>query len=178
MLFVYGGQFWLPRRKNCSLEFLSADSLELTADKNIHTPLSLKNQIQPPMNITGIRFYQFLGALLALSAVLLGAFGAHALAEKLVIEHSESVWETAVRYQIWHALALLIASVCKLPYNRFCQISGLWLIGSVLFSGSLYVLALGGPRWVGPVTPMGGLCLIIGWSLLAFSFCNDSLSGK
>ncbi len=130
------------------------------------------------MKTTNIRFYRSLGALLALSAVALGAFGAHALAEKLAAENSRPVWETAVRYQMWHALALLLLSLCKLPDNRLRLISGLWLVGSVLFSASLYVLALGGPGWIGPITPLGGLCLIIGWSILAVSFWNDSMPDK
>jgi uncharacterized membrane protein YgdD (TMEM256/DUF423 family) len=112
---------------------------------------------------------RFVGALLALSAVLLGAFGAHALKDTLIAHDSIATWETAVRYQMWHALALLLLSVIG-EQQHLPRITGTCLIvGTLLFSGSLYGLALDGPRWLGPITPLGGLCLIIGWGLLAYS---------
>ena len=109
------------------------------------------------------------GALFALLAVILGAFGAHALKATLIANDSASTWETAVRYQMWHALALLLLSVMN-EQRALPRSIGAFLIGGVLlFSGSLYPLALGGPSWLGPITPLGGLCLIIGWILLARS---------
>jgi uncharacterized membrane protein YgdD (TMEM256/DUF423 family) len=113
--------------------------------------------------------YRLLGSILALSAVLFGAFGAHALKQTLSAHDSIQTWETAVRYQMWHALGLIALSlICErqvLPK----MIGPCLVIGTLLFSGSLYGLALDGPRWLGPITPLGGLCLIVGWALLAYS---------
>lgn len=116
--------------------------------------------------------YRVAGILLAGFAVILGAFGAHALKETLVARESVVVWETAVRYQMWHALALLIVSV--FPQEQgLARLTGRCLItGIFLFSGSLYWLALGGPGWLGPVTPIGGALLIAGWLLLLVSTCK------
>lgn len=113
--------------------------------------------------------HRLLGSILALSAVILGAFGAHALKDTLIEFDSVATWETAVRYQMWHALGLILLSLIserqKLPSaTAFC-----FAVGTLLFSGSLYGLALDGPRWLGPITPLGGLCLIAGWALLAYS---------
>ena len=113
--------------------------------------------------------YRLLGSLLALSAVLFGAFGAHALKETLSAHDSIQTWETAVRYQMWHALALILLSINDLS-NTLPKMTGpCFVIGSLLFSGSLYGLALDGPKWLGPITPLGGLCLMIGWALLVYS---------
>ena len=109
------------------------------------------------------------GALFALSAVILGAFGAHALKDTLILHDSVSTWETAVRYQMWHALALLLLSVMNAQHALPRSIGGCFIAGILLFSGSLYWLALDGPRWLGPITPLGGLCFIIGWTLLVAS---------
>jgi len=107
------------------------------------------------------------GTLFALSAVALGAFGAHALKDILLERGSRATWETAVHYQMWHALALILISLIHektpvRPLTGYC-----FIIGTLLFSGSLYALALGGPRWLGPITPLGGLCFIAGWSTVA-----------
>jgi len=113
--------------------------------------------------------YRLLGSILALSAVLLGAFGAHALKQTLSAHDSIQTWETAVRYQMWHALRLILLSlICErqvLPK----MLGPCFFIGTLLFSGSLYGLALDGPNWLGPITPLGGLSLIAGWALLAYS---------
>jgi len=101
----------------------------------------------------------------------LGAFGAHALRAFLMERGMANAWDTAVRYQLLHAVALL-ALACLFahapaPHRRLLLWAARsWEIGLVLFSGSLYALALGGPRWLGPITPIGGLALIIGWLLL------------
>ena len=104
----------------------------------------------------------FVGSFFGLTGVILGAFGAHALEEVLAARESTAVWETAVDYQMWHALALLVLAALppglKTKFSAIC-----FALGIVLFSGSLYGLALGGPRWLGPVTPLGGLCLMAGW---------------
>ena len=113
--------------------------------------------------------YRLLGSILALSAVLFGAFGAHALKQTLSAHDSIQSWETAVRYQMSHALGLILLSlICE--RQALPKMTGpCWVIGTLLFSGSLYGLALDGPRWLGPITPLGGLCLIAGWALLAYS---------
>lgn len=102
--------------------------------------------------------------------MVLGAFGAHALKARLGGE-ALSVWQTAVQYHFWHALALLAVALAT-P-----QLSGVWakaagwlfVAGVVVFSGSLYALALGAPRALGMVTPLGGAALILGWLALAIA---------
>ena len=101
------------------------------------------------------------------SAVLLGAFGAHALRGVLDADHAE-LWHTAVSYQMWHALALGLVAVGGTGRGRHVALTA-FAVGIVLFSGSLYVLALGAPRWSGIVTPFGGLAFVIGWIALGFS---------
>lgn len=97
--------------------------------------------------------------------VALGAFGAHALAGALD-EAALRVWHTAVEYQLWHALALLVVSVA-LPASKWRRVSAFaFAIGIALFCGSLYALALGAPRIVGAITPFGGGALILGWLTL------------
>jgi uncharacterized membrane protein YgdD (TMEM256/DUF423 family) len=113
--------------------------------------------------------YRLLGSILAFSAVLFGAFGAHALKEILSAHDSIKTWETAVRYQMWHALALILLSINSLEYKIPKMTGPCFVVGSLLFSGSLYGLALDGPKWLGPVTPLGGICLMIGWLLLVYS---------
>jgi uncharacterized membrane protein YgdD (TMEM256/DUF423 family) len=104
-------------------------------------------------------------ALLGAAGVALGAFGAHGLRARLDARALE-VWETAVRYHLVHAVALLALALS--PYVAQLRTAG-WLFaaGIALFSGSLYALALGAPRLLGPVTPFGGLALIAGWLWIA-----------
>lgn len=109
-----------------------------------------------------------LGALFLLLGVVLGAFSAHALESRLA-ERSIRTFETAVRYHLIHGLGLLaIGFASRLGLPAPVEAAG-WLMvaGIALFSGSLYVLAIGGPSWLGPVTPLGGLCLIASWGCLA-----------
>ena len=105
------------------------------------------------------------GATLAGLAVVLGAFGAHALKSRLGAE-SLGWWQTAVQYQMWHALAVLGLGLAGRGWLRLPA----WLLvaGALVFSGILYAMALGGPRWLGVVTPVGGLAMIAGWALLAW----------
>jgi len=106
------------------------------------------------------------GALLGALGVVLGAFGAHALRGTLD-ESSLRIWHTAVEYQFWHALALFALfalALAPLPPSRWLRASAYaFSLGTVLFSGSLYALALGAPKFVGMVTPLGGIALIAGW---------------
>lgn len=120
-----------------------------------------------------MRLISIAAAVLGL-AVALGAFGAHALRESLEAADRADTWTTAVLYQFVHGLALLAGAIwqaCDSSAARSRPVrvaSGLWLAGIVLFSGSLYALGLGAPRWFGAVTPFGGVCFLGGWVLLAW----------
>lgn len=107
------------------------------------------------------------GVLVAL-ATIFGAFGAHALQSRLAPEKL-AIYETAVRYQFYHALGLLvigwIARTADAPLLRWSAV--LVVVGIAMFSGSIYALSFGAPRMVGIVTPLGGLGLIVGWVLFA-----------
>jgi uncharacterized membrane protein YgdD (TMEM256/DUF423 family) len=105
------------------------------------------------------------GAILAGTAVALGAFGAHALKGQLSPE-ALGWWQTAVQYQMWHALALVALGAAGTGWAK----GPAWLLGggSLLFASTLYGMALGGPRWLGAVTPLGGAAMILGWLLLAW----------
>lgn len=105
------------------------------------------------------------GASLAAAGVALGAFGAHALGDTLG-EREMGWWETAVHYQMWHALALV--AIAALPMQRTGLPAAFLATGAGLFSGTLYVMALTGLRWLGMITPIGGALMIAGWLLLAW----------
>jgi uncharacterized membrane protein YgdD (TMEM256/DUF423 family) len=114
------------------------------------------------------RRWVVLGALSAAVAVAAGAFGAHALKARLSPE-ALAVWETAARYQTVHALALLaVAQAAGAWRSRLVEAAGwAFVVGTVLFSGSLYALALSGVRGLGAVTPLGGAAFLAGWGCLA-----------
>ena len=105
-------------------------------------------------------------------AVALGAFGAHGLQARLadVADGAKRLawWQTAAHYQLMHALGLAVVAfvIARAPQARFAGFG--FVVGSVLFSGSLYLMALGGPRWLGAVTPLGGLGFLTGWAALAW----------
>ena len=112
----------------------------------------------------------FLGALLGAVAVIAGAFGAHGLADRLDAHHL-ALWETAARYLMVGALALaLLGLLGRQGAVRGVAAAG-WclLLGSLIFSGTVAVLAVGGPRWLGAVTPLGGLLVIAGFLLFAWA---------
>jgi uncharacterized membrane protein YgdD (TMEM256/DUF423 family) len=112
---------------------------------------------------------------LGAAAVLSGAFGAHALRGHLD-ENALSIWHTAVEYQFWHVVALLaIAGFAPPNDSRWSRASYLMIAGIILFCASLYALALGAPTWVGVVTPVGGVLLVIGWIVAGVAFwCSAS----
>ena len=115
------------------------------------------------------RFALVSAALLMAAAVICGAFGAHALKARLPPE-ALAVWQTAVNYHAWHALGLLGvgALMLQLPHARMLRHAAwLFVAGIVLFSGSLYALALGAPARTGSVTPFGGVAFIVGWIMFA-----------
>jgi uncharacterized membrane protein YgdD (TMEM256/DUF423 family) len=119
-------------------------------------------------------------AVLGLSAVILGAWGAHGLPDLIthvhgnplvtlgngtVIDPIERWWESGVRLQMWHALALLALAALRLPRGNGA-VASCWIAGTLIFAGTLYAMTLGGPRWLGAVTPLGGVLLILGWAIL------------
>jgi uncharacterized membrane protein YgdD (TMEM256/DUF423 family) len=108
------------------------------------------------------RFNLLAAGLLGFSGVALGAAGAHGkLHDALIAADTLDPWRTAVLYQLVHAVALL--GFRDSPWVGRC-----WVAGIALFSGSLYWLALGGPKFIGPATPLGGVALLLGWGLLAW----------
>ncbi len=109
------------------------------------------------------------GALTALFGVAAGAFGAHLLSEMLEPDRL-ATFETGVRYQMYHALALFAAGrgAARWPRGTASLAGTFFLIGIIIFSGTCYALAVGAPRWLGAVTPLGGLSLMVGWGLLAW----------
>lgn len=114
--------------------------------------------------------FAFLGAVFAATAVAAGAFGAHAL--KTILDPLMlAVYETAARYQMYHALGLfVVAWLCRETQSRWAVKAG-WLFcaGILLFSGSLYIVALGGIKWIGALTPLGGASFIGGWTCIAWT---------
>ena len=111
-----------------------------------------------------------IGAVLGVLAVAAGAFGAHALRARLT-PGDLAIFETAARYQMYHALALLAAAwaVGRWPGVPAQAAGWLFLGGTLVFSGSLYLLVLTGQRWLGAITPIGGLGLLAGWAALAWA---------
>lgn len=110
------------------------------------------------------------GAAAAFVAVAAGAFGAHGLEGRVEPELLDT-FETAVRYHMWHALAMLAAApaAARWPDPLWGVAGALFGLGIVLFSGSLYLLTLSGVRWLGAVTPLGGLALLAGWMCTALA---------
>lgn len=113
------------------------------------------------------RHVQIGAGILGVTGIALGAFGAHGLREFLLQHGTTNAWETAARYHLLHAIALLAIGVGLRQSNTanpwLTWAARGWIWGTVLFAGSLYALALGGPRWLGPITPLGGVCLLLGW---------------
>lgn len=124
------------------------------------------------------RFYLLLSAISSLLSVVLGAFGAHGL-KTVLSANMLLTYQTAVQYQFLHSIALLALAILILTWvsnpdviNKLKWSANLMIIGVLLFSGSLYTMTFmsvfgGFPAWLGPITPMGGLTLIIAWALLA-----------
>ncbi len=109
------------------------------------------------------------GAAFAMLAVILGAFAAHGL-KQMLAPYDLAIFETAARYQMYHAIALLIVGIlASMPQfsTRWLKLAAIvFVLGIFLFSGSLYLLALSGIKWLGAVTPLGGVAFIFGWLLL------------
>ena len=122
------------------------------------------------------RFPLLAAGIFGLTGVALGALGTHAVAAELAARGTTHAWDTAARYHLFHAVALLcvaiwLRSAAGIAIKRISWALQCWSVGIVLFSGSLYGLALGGPRWLGPVTPIGGLALMAGWVCVIAAAC-------
>lgn len=116
-------------------------------------------------------FASVLGAV----SVMIGAFGAHALKATLEANGRLDTFETAVKYQFYHTLALLAIGLLMYKISdKLLEYAGLSMIGGILiFSGSLYILCITGIRWLGAITPIGGLLMIIGWVLLLWAIARS-----
>ena len=117
------------------------------------------------------RWFVIIGAAAMALAVVLGAFGAHALKARITPAQL-GVWHTAVQYHLVHALGLfVVAALCHVwPTDAGVRLAGWMMVAGIgLFSGSLYVLVVSGTRWLGAITPLGGVALITAWLLLAWS---------
>ncbi len=121
------------------------------------------------------RTFLTLGAFFAALAVAAGAFGSHTLKATLSPDLL-AVFETGVRYQMYHALALLLVGVVAgpTPTSWFRWAGWLFVAGTLLFSGSLYVLSLTGLRWLGAVTPLGGVAFLVAWALVGWGVSKRS----
>jgi len=115
------------------------------------------------------KFFLAAGALFGFLGVAAGAFGAHALKNKLSVD-MHLIYETAVKYQMYHALALLAVAWALTQWQSKALVwsGALFMAGIVIFSGSLYVLTLTGTKWFGAITPIGGIAFLAGWLLLAW----------
>ena len=116
------------------------------------------------------RVFFLYGTVSALVGVAAGAFGAHGLKGRLDPEML-SVFKVGVQYQMYHAFALIAAAGAHTKWpSRFVRIGGwLFVIGTILFSGSLYLLSVSGVKWLGAITPLGGLAFLAGWGCIAWA---------
>ncbi len=122
------------------------------------------------------RLFISIGAVSALLAVAAGAFGAHALRDRIAADLLD-VFETAARYEMYHALALVAVGLLSTRFSGgggwIAAAGWLFVAGTVLFSGSLYALALSGVRWLGAITPLGGIAFLVGWAALALGVWRE-----
>ena len=128
-------------------------------------------------NLIIAKWLLFLGSVNALLCVVLGAFGAHVLKARLAPE-TLSVYQTGVQYHFYHALGLLLLGVAALhlPSSGYVRWSGgFMLFGILVFSGSLYALSIGGIRWLGAITPIGGAAFIVAWLVFAIGILKTRL---
>ncbi len=116
------------------------------------------------------RFFFLSGAIAAFIAVALGAFGAHSLKTKLSADML-NIFEIGVRYQMYHALGLIAVAwaTTRWPEANLNAAGWAFIVGIVVFSGSLYLLSATDIRWLGAITPIGGLAFLIGWAILVWS---------
>lgn len=120
------------------------------------------------------KFFLLAGSLLMAFSVAIGAFGAHGLKEVLQRTQRLETFETAVKYQFYHSLGILFLGLLLFHFqHKLINVAGfLFLVGIIIFSGSLYTLSLTGVKWLGAITPIGGLAFIIGWVLVFIGIFN------
>ncbi len=116
--------------------------------------------------------FAIIGAALAFFAVAFGAFGAHALRESIPADRL-AIFQTGVQYQAMHALALLALGLSQQRRKALTAACWLFVAGVFFFSGSLYALAITGTRWLGAITPVGGVCFLSGWLLVFLALASD-----
>lgn len=123
------------------------------------------------------RQWLVLGGLLAGFGVALGAFGSHALKATLTANDRLDTYQTAVQYQLIHALALLAVGLltAHLSSSQLGWAGGLFVLGIILFSGSLYLLAVFNIRWMGAITPLGGVAFLLGWACVVWAAWNGTV---
>ena len=121
-----------------------------------------------------MKIWIVIGSFMAGLSVLIGAFGAHGLKSKLSPIDLE-IFETGVKYQMYHSLGLILIGIVgfHLRHEILSTPALLLLFGTLIFSGSLYILVLTNLRWLGAITPVGGLCLVLGWLLLSFNLLRS-----
>ncbi|MBZ2192904.1 DUF423 domain-containing protein [Pseudoalteromonas arctica] len=112
-----------------------------------------------------IKLFLMTGSIFCMLSVMLGAFAAHGLKSRLS-EYSLGVFKTAAEYQMVHGLALIAVAILIKWGINLSWAGGFFITGTLLFSCSLYLLALTDMKWLGPITPLGGLCFIIGWIVI------------
>jgi uncharacterized membrane protein YgdD (TMEM256/DUF423 family) len=121
------------------------------------------------------------GAIFAMCSVMIGAFAAHGL-KQVLDGYALGLIETAAKYQMYHAIALLLVGVMsslpQFPVRLLNWAAFFFALGIILFSGSLYLLAVGNVKWLGAVTPLGGLAFILGWLMLTISIHKGAISTK
>ena len=133
----------------------------------------MQPEAAPDMTATAeqcMKILLVLGALNGALAVIFGAFGAHGLKSR-VDDSMLAVWSTASEYHFYHALAMLLCGLLAKAFGASGMVTAGWVLfaGTLVFSGSLYVMVLSGQKWLGAITPLGGTALIIGWLMLAWS---------
>jgi len=117
-----------------------------------------------------------LGSIFSLATVVLGAFGAHALKDQLN-EYGKSIYEKAILYQMFHSLAVFFVALLNQYFDSVDLTIVVWLFvaGIILFSGSLYILAVSQIKWFGAITPIGGVLFLAGWILLIFKTLSSNI---
>jgi len=112
-----------------------------------------------------IKLFLLAGSFFCMLSVILGAFAAHGL-KSCLSDYAIGIFKTAAEYQMVHGLALIAVAILIKCGINLSMAGGFFIAGTLLFSGSLYLLALTGLKWLGPITPLGGLCFIIGWIVI------------
>jgi len=146
----------------------------LGAGRRVRAPGAFAKRAMARLQTHMDRLFFSLGAVLAGLAVAAGAFAAHGLKGRLDPEML-AIFETGARYQMYHALALVAAAwaVARWPQSAAPLAAWLFLAGILIFSGSLYVLSVTGIRWLGAVTPIGGVAFLAGWAVLAWTVARS-----